>query len=215
MGYADDLQLPQACSDVPVKSNGYHHIKPSEKSDKLLWSCSYVANSVVQKLPKSCSDAYPKENGYFKIKPDLNELPVTVFCSFVDNSANLALPRSCDDVFPRLNKYYLVKPSEDLEPLEWFCNFDVEAGPVGYPMGCREKYPQTNGLTEIMLKGKPQTFQVDCEYSQDKVVTTIHHDSESETEVTNCDPQRCYQHALTYKVELSDIVTIIDQSEEC
>ena len=47
------------------------------------------------------------------------------------------------------------------------------------------------------------------------VVTTIHHDSESETEVTNCNPQRCYQHALTYKVELSDIVTIIDQSEEC
>ena len=47
-------------------------------------------------------------------------------------------------------------------------NEQVQLGPVGYPMGCREKYPQTNGLTEIMLKGKTQTFQVDCEYSQDK-----------------------------------------------
>ena len=41
------------------------------------------------------------------------------------------------------------------------------------------------------------------------VVITMYRDSESKTEMPNCDPKRCYQHTVKYQTKLSDIVTII------
>jgi len=207
-------QLPKSCSDAFPRENGYFKIKPDLNELPMTVYCTFIGKLVKSSLPKSCHDVHPKLSGYHLVKPSESE-PLEWFCNFDTEAANLELPKSCNDVFSRLNKYHLVKPSENSEPLEWFCNFEAKPGPVGYPMNCSEKYPQTNGVTEIMLKGKTQPTQVTCEYFQDKVVTEIHHDSESETEVSNCDPKRCYQHALTYQTELSDIVTIIDQSEEC
>lgn len=65
----------------------------------------------------------------------------------------------------------------------------------------------------MQKEGSDSKFQAKCNF--DEGVTIIEHDSPEEFEIEPCSTNKCFNHTLSYEVDLPKIADLISVSEEC
>jgi len=81
---------------------------------------------------------------------------------------------------------------------------------------CSHVVSRQNGTYTIKPHNEVDAFVVDCGFTSQGVITTVHHDSELEISASpECEPILCYKREVTYNATFLQMRALIDLSGDC